>query len=87
MCISFNSYGTFELNDQLQHLEDIAGDVEGSRDPTYHLLRLEYRLSKKAYEKVRDLPAYRDGVVVEKVSKASGERSEPSEDCRRRRLR
>ena len=51
----------------MQHLEDIAGDVEGSRDPTYHLLRLEYRLSKKAYEKVRDLPAYRDGVVVEKV--------------------
>jgi len=66
MCISFNSFGTFELNDQLQHLEDIAGDVEGSRDPTFHLLRLEYRLSKKAYEKCRDLPAYRDGLVVEK---------------------
>ena len=66
MCVSFNSYGTDELVEQLDHLEDIAGDAEGERDPTFHLLRLEYRLSRDAWEKRRAQKPYRDEEVTNK---------------------
>jgi len=83
MCISFNSFGTFELNDQLQHLEDIAGDIEGSRNPTFHLLRLEYRVSRNAYEKCRDIPAYRDGMVVEMEGRKAEMREQAKEHLKK----
>ena len=44
-------------------LEDKAGDVEAEHDPTFQVLRLEYRMARDDWEQAREKKAYQDPTV------------------------
>jgi len=63
LCVSFNAYGHSELEEELNKLEDKAGDVEAEHDPTFQVLRLEYRMARDDWEQAREKKAYQDPTV------------------------
>ncbi|GMI39526.1 hypothetical protein TeGR_g11284 [Tetraparma gracilis] len=72
MCVAFNAYGRDELREEIEKLEDRAGDVEGMNDPTFQLLRLEFRMARDAYNRAASAKMYRnDRVVMENQKKQS----------------
>ncbi len=66
-----NSYTGDALAEAVEDLADRAGDLEGERDPTFQLLRLEFRLATQDYKRVLEIPAYRDDDVREAESRKS----------------
>jgi pentatricopeptide repeat protein len=69
MAVAFNAYSGAELEKEISSLVDRAGDVEGMNDPTFQLLRLEFRMAEDAYKRASEAKAYRADKVVEENEK------------------
>ncbi|GMH94217.1 hypothetical protein TL16_g12841 [Triparma laevis f. inornata] len=63
LCVSFNAYGHKELEEELNKLEDKAGDVEAEHDPTFQVLRLEYRMARDNWREASSKKPYLDPTV------------------------
>ena len=61
--VAFNAYSADQLKIEVNSLIDKAGDVEGMNDPTFQLLRLEYRMARDAYRRCEEEKMYRDEQV------------------------
>ncbi|GMH74553.1 hypothetical protein TrLO_g4225 [Triparma laevis f. longispina] len=63
LCVSFNAFGHKELEEELNKLEDKAGDVEAEHDPTFQVLRLEYRMARDNWREASSKKPYLDPTV------------------------
>ena len=72
----FNSFNPTALLRAVDDLADEAGDAEGERDPTFHLLRLEYRQARDKWQKARDERAWRAEPVVKAAKETERIRKE-----------